>query len=104
MVSNRLANMKTKITPQADQVIFGRMKYLFNFRITEKWSKGTQVSQYQRIENIILFGRRKLDQTHLFTISMQTIGFGVDGNTGLRSQVPDHMIEDIWLIHPDGRR
>ncbi len=69
------------IAPQADDVIFGCMKDLFDLRRTEQVIKRFDIHN-QRVDQVIRLLGGDLHQADPFMIGEQAVGFGVHGDDG----------------------
>ena len=59
----------------------------------------TYICYAKRVDQIILFKCRDLDQTHLFFISVQAIRFGIDGDGRLLIQAVEEFIEGTGVLY-----
>ncbi len=75
-----VGNGDAKTAFQADEVVLGRVKHFFHFRIAENGDQGRKISKFKRIDQEVVPRSRKLDQAELFTVGVETIRFGINGN------------------------
>jgi len=94
--------LKSKITPQADQVIFSGVKNLFNLGGFKKWLERGKIWQAEWVNKVVTVTGGKLDQANLFLVSIETVGFRVNCHMRIAGDVRHHLAESQRGIHPGG--
>ena len=68
---------------QADQVIFCSVEGFFDMHCRENGTKQREVTQCQRIDQVISLTGGKLDQAHLFTVCKQAVRLSINSDDRL---------------------
>ena len=78
-VENVTARAEACRSPQYAQIVVAGVK---NQRLgSQSFEKAAQTQTCQRIDQVVRASDRELDQTNLFEIVVQTIGFGIHGDS-----------------------
>ena len=88
-------DVEAEVAPQADQIVFGGVEDFLDRWVGQQGPEGIHAAERQRVDQVVGIGRRDLNQANPFTVGVQAVGFGVDRQPGVSTEIADKAAQVI---------